>query len=254
MADEDVSRHQQMQTGIQDQQKVLPTERTTVDGGVNTKHLAHHHIHESIQPVIQRQTDQPSVVHTTQNVHEHITDRPIVHDQTVEPTLSINQFKDKVGHLTGGHSTSHHEHMKPNVVPHEGGSTGTGTGGFSGSGVSGTSGVTGSSRRGTSGTDSGLTGSNRGVSGGVGSGVGTNTSNEYGSGSNRGVGNTSNTLRQDVESGISSGSTSYSGSGLTGNGAQEARNVARDVKGTHTGTGYGNTSSTSGLRGDSVRN
>jgi hypothetical protein len=233
-----------MHAGIQDQQKVLPTERATVDGSVNAKHSTHHRIHESIQPVIQRETIQPSVVHTTKNVHEHITDRPIVHDQTVEPTLSINQFKDKVGNLTGGHSTSHHEHMKPNVVPHEGGSAGTGA-----------SGVSGTSRHGTSGTDSGLTGSNRGVGGGV----GTNTSSEYGSGSNRGVGNTSNTLRQDVEGGISSGSTSYSGSGLTGNGAQEARNVARDIKGTsHTGTGYtgntGNTSSTSGLRGDNVRN
>jgi hypothetical protein len=252
MTDEDASRHQKMHAGIQDQQRVLPTERTTVEGGTNTQHLTHHHIHESIQPVIQRETVQPSVVHTTKNVHEHITDRPIVHDQTVEPTLSINQFKDKVGHLTGGHSTSHHEHMKPNVVPHEGSSTGAGASGVSGSGRQGASdtGLTGSNRgvgSGTTGTNEYSSGSNRGVGGTA----GTNTSNEF-SGSNRGVGQTA---RQDVDSGLSTGATSHSGSGLTGNGAQEARSVAREVQGKHTGTGYsGNTSSTSGLRGDNVRN
>jgi hypothetical protein len=129
MAEEDATRHRKMHTGLTDQQTTAPTERTTVEGGHQHNHLTHHHIHESIQPVIQRETVAPSVTHTTKNIHEHITDQPIVHDQTVEPTLSINQFKDKVSGLTGGHATSHHDHMKPNVVPHESsGNTGTGTG------------------------------------------------------------------------------------------------------------------------------
>ncbi len=260
MAEEDAARHQKMQTGITDQQKVAPTERTTVEGGTNTHHLTHHHIHESIQPVIQRETVQPSVIHTTKNVHEHITDRPIVHDQTVEPTLSINQFKEKVGHLTGGHSTSHHEHMKPNVVPHSG--QDTSSSGY-GSGISGPGTGTGSSNVSWA-RGSGMDGET------YSSGSGTGSGHHH----NPGVTGAGGTMGRNLENDATTAATSYSGEhsssgvqakGLTGNGADytqattgsKVKDFVGEVtergqasgtgttgpgttgsKGTHSGTGY----------------
>lgn len=253
MAEEDAARHQKMHTGITDHQKIAPTERTTVEGGTNTHHLTHHHIHESIQPVIQRETVQPSVIHTTKNVHEHVTDRPIVHDQTVEPTLSINQFKDKVGHLTGGHSTSHHEHMKPNVVPHSGqdtSSTGYGSGNLN-TGTSRTSDMSGGSR------GTGLTGGET-----YSSGSGTGSGHHH----NPGVTGAGGAMGRNLENDATTAATSYSGEhsssgvqakGLTGNGADytqattgsKAKDLVGEVTGrgqtsgtgttgTHSGTGY----------------
>ena len=255
MAEEDAARHQKMHTGITDHQKIAPTERSTVEGGTNTQHLTHHHIHESIQPVIQRETVQPSVIHTTKNVHEHITDRPIVHDQTVEPTLSINQFKDKVGHLTGGHSTSHHEHMKPNVVPHGGevgsGATGTGTSRTSdtGAGSRGTgSGLTGETYSSGSGTGSGH---HRDLQQGVTGGPGSNTA---------GISNTGSMGREARD--LETAATSYSGEhsstgvqakGLTGNGAGYTQATTgsrtKDLVGDVTGRGQTGTTGTTGSAG-----
>jgi len=266
MAEQDAARHQKMQTGISDHQKIAPTERNTVEGGTNVNHLTHHHIHESIQPVIQRETVQPSVIHTTKNVHEHITDRPIVHDQTVEPTLSINQFKDKVGHLTGGHSTSHHEHMKPNVVPHSGQDSssqygsGTGPGSQYGSGTTRTN-DTGAETRGTG---SGLTGETYSSGSGTGSGHHHNLKQGVTGGPGSGTTGTSSMGREarNLENDTTTAATSYSGQhsssgvqakGLTGNGANYTQTTsgtkAKDLVGDVTGRGQASGTGTTGTSG-----
>lgn len=288
MAEEDAARHQKMHTGITDHQKIAPTERTTVEGGTNTHHLTHHHIHESIQPVIQRETVQPSVIHTTKNVHEHITDRPIVHDQTVEPTLSINQFKEKVGHLTGGHSTSHHEHMKPNVVPHGGqdtsssghgsgttgtgtgtgspygsgntNTTGTGTGSQYGSGTTGTAG-TGTSRTndigsGSRGTGSGLTGETYSSGSGTGSGPHQNPGlTAAGGAMGRDAGNPESNVTAATSYTGEHSSSGIQAKGLTGNGADYTQSTtgskAKDLTGEVTGRGQTSGTGTTGSTGTS---
>lgn len=48
-------------------------------------------VHETIQPVINRETVQNTHVHTTVPIHEKIHDAPIVHEHTVLPTVSLSE-------------------------------------------------------------------------------------------------------------------------------------------------------------------
>ncbi|KAI1768935.1 hypothetical protein GGR53DRAFT_316899 [Hypoxylon sp. FL1150] len=63
----------------------------------------HHHVHETIQPVIHKETIQPSVVHTTVPVHE-THHNPAQHHSTTElPPVSMDEFKNQGGALGGRH-------------------------------------------------------------------------------------------------------------------------------------------------------
>jgi len=61
----------------------------------------HHHVHENIQPVIQKETIQPSVVHTTVPVHEVHQNEAKHHTASALPAVSMDDFKRQGGSLTG---------------------------------------------------------------------------------------------------------------------------------------------------------
>lgn len=61
----------------------------------------HHHIHETIQPVVQKETIQPSVVHTTVPIHEVHHNKATHHETTALPAMTMEQFKAKGGSLAG---------------------------------------------------------------------------------------------------------------------------------------------------------
>lgn len=61
----------------------------------------HHHIHETIQPVVQKETIQPNVVHTTVPIHEVHHNKATHHSTTALPPMTMDQFKAKGGALTG---------------------------------------------------------------------------------------------------------------------------------------------------------
>lgn len=61
----------------------------------------HHHVHEVIQPVVQREVIQPSVVHTTIPVHEVHHNAPKVHQTTALPAVSMSEFERAGGSLQG---------------------------------------------------------------------------------------------------------------------------------------------------------
>jgi hypothetical protein len=61
----------------------------------------HHHIHETIQPVIQKETIQPNVVHTTVPIHEVHHNKATHHSTTALPAMTMDEFKHKGGALTG---------------------------------------------------------------------------------------------------------------------------------------------------------
>ncbi|KAI4615977.1 hypothetical protein J4E83_006646 [Alternaria metachromatica] len=73
-------------------QSVAPT--------VGGEHV-HHHIHETIQPVVQKETIQPNVVHTTVPIHEVHHNKATHHETTALPAMTMEQFKAKGGALTG---------------------------------------------------------------------------------------------------------------------------------------------------------
>jgi len=61
----------------------------------------HHHVHENIQPVVQKETVQPSVVHTTIPVHEVHQNEAKHHTASQLPSVSMDEFKRQGGHLGG---------------------------------------------------------------------------------------------------------------------------------------------------------
>lgn len=54
----------------------------------------HHHLHENIQPVIERETVQQKVIHTTNQIHEKEQLNDEYHEATVAPAISMDEFKN----------------------------------------------------------------------------------------------------------------------------------------------------------------
>lgn len=82
-------------------QTIAPTQETrsavpTVAG----EHI-HHHVHETIQPVVQKETIQPHVVHTTVPIHEVHHSAPQHHGVSALPAVSMTDFNKQGGSLHG---------------------------------------------------------------------------------------------------------------------------------------------------------
>jgi len=61
----------------------------------------HHHVHETIQPVIQKETIQPSVIHTTVPIHEVHHNEAKHHSTSALPAVSMADFQRQGGVLSG---------------------------------------------------------------------------------------------------------------------------------------------------------
>ncbi|KAI5842805.1 hypothetical protein BZA05DRAFT_477344 [Tricharina praecox] len=80
---------------------VLPTTHEKVQvGTVQGEHI-HHHVYEQVQPVIEREVIQPTVVHTTVPIHERIEYEPTFHPATVQPKMTMDEFLKAGGTLEG---------------------------------------------------------------------------------------------------------------------------------------------------------
>jgi hypothetical protein len=103
----------------------------------------HHHVHENIQPVIEKETIQPSVVHTTVPVHEIHQNEAKHHTASALPPVSMSEFRQQGGALTGREERTDSFNGEPRSV---GGTLG-------GAGAKGTTSLTeNDSARGTHGT------------------------------------------------------------------------------------------------------
>jgi len=89
------------QAQFKDERRVEATSHSqSVAPVVGGEHV-HHHIHETIQPVVQKETIQPSVIHTTVPIHEVHHNKATHHETTALPAMTMDQFKAKGGSLTG---------------------------------------------------------------------------------------------------------------------------------------------------------
>ncbi|KAI9646863.1 hypothetical protein NHQ30_004863 [Ciborinia camelliae] len=77
------------------------TQHTASQGATVAGEHIHHHVHETIQPVIQKETVQPSVVHTTIPVHEVHQNEAKHHTATALPAVSMDEFRKQGGSLGG---------------------------------------------------------------------------------------------------------------------------------------------------------
>ncbi|CAD0099650.1 unnamed protein product [Aureobasidium mustum] len=83
-------------------------QRTEVEA-VHSKSIAptiggehiHHHVHETIQPVVNKETIEPHVVHTTVPIHEVHHNAAQHHTASALPAVSMADFKKQGGVLTG---------------------------------------------------------------------------------------------------------------------------------------------------------
>ncbi|KAI1469514.1 uncharacterized protein F4812DRAFT_423426 [Daldinia caldariorum] len=67
---------------------------------VQGEHI-HHHVHETIQPVLHKETIQPSVVHTTVPIHETHHNPAQHHSTTSLPPISAEEYRQHGGALDG---------------------------------------------------------------------------------------------------------------------------------------------------------
>lgn len=58
--------------GFKDQSVTHETHHTQAAAPTVTGEHVHHHVHETVVPVVHKETIQPEVVHTTQPIHEYV--------------------------------------------------------------------------------------------------------------------------------------------------------------------------------------
>jgi len=61
----------------------------------------HHHVHEHVQPVVQKETVAPQVVHTTVPIHETHHADAVHHGTSTLPAKTLEEFKNEGGTLHG---------------------------------------------------------------------------------------------------------------------------------------------------------
>ncbi|EWC43502.1 hypothetical protein DRE_07502 [Drechslerella stenobrocha 248] len=88
------------QSCFKNRREVLPVETTNSSNVVVGEHV-YHHIHNVIQPVIERQRVVPHIVHTTVPIHERIEHEPHIHAGTVLPAMTLDEFLKKGYSLDG---------------------------------------------------------------------------------------------------------------------------------------------------------
>jgi len=77
------------------------TQHTSAAAPTLSGEHVHHHVHETIQPVIQKETIQPSVVHTTIPVHEVHHNEAKHHTASALPAVTLAEFEKQGGSLGG---------------------------------------------------------------------------------------------------------------------------------------------------------
>ncbi|KAF1970305.1 hypothetical protein BU23DRAFT_650307 [Bimuria novae-zelandiae CBS 107.79] len=76
------------------------THSQSAAAAVGGEHV-HHHIHETIQPVVHKETIQPNVVHTTVPIHEVHHNAATHHETSELPAMTMSEFKQNGGVLGG---------------------------------------------------------------------------------------------------------------------------------------------------------
>merc|ERR1712232_464226 len=95
---------------FQNSQTVTQTSHSTAAAPTVAAEHVHHHVHETVQPVIHKETVQPEVVHTTVPIHEIHHGSAQHHGISALPMKTLDEFKQAGGALTGSKSHTHEEY------------------------------------------------------------------------------------------------------------------------------------------------
>lgn len=89
------------QAQFKNTREVGSTQHSQGTGSMVAGEHVHHHVHENIQPVVNKETIQPSVVHSTIPIHEVHQNEAKHHNASQLPAVSMDEFKRQGGSLTG---------------------------------------------------------------------------------------------------------------------------------------------------------
>jgi len=140
------------------------THHTSAEAPVIAGEHRHHHVHEVIQPVVEKETIQPHVVHTTVPVHEVHHNEAKHHTASTLPAMTMNEFKTQGGSLAGREVRHDGFAGEPRAVATGTGAASTATHGThgvhsgthtTGTHTAGTTGTTGTHTTGATGTHTG---------------------------------------------------------------------------------------------------
>ena len=87
--------------------QTMDTQQTSGEGAAATGEHVHHHVHEQVQPVINKETITPEVVHTTVPIHETHRAAAEHHGTSTLPTRTMDDFTSGGGSLQGSGTTAH---------------------------------------------------------------------------------------------------------------------------------------------------
>ncbi|CDZ96283.1 hypothetical protein [Phaffia rhodozyma] len=111
MAPEKLEMLEKLKTQHKNTRTIAPTEETVAVLGTTASEHVHHHVHEHITPVIHKETHQHKIIHNVIPIHEKIHESPIVHESTVLPTLTMEEFRAKMAQAKGlHHGEKEHSH------------------------------------------------------------------------------------------------------------------------------------------------
>jgi len=204
----------------------------------------HHHVHEMIQPVVQKETVEPHVVHHTVPVHETHHNEAHHHQGTTLPAMTMGEFSKLGGSLKGREEHVERYAGEPQMHGISGSHSGTHSGAHSGTHSGLDRGADSGLDRGThSGLDRGVdSGLDRGTHSGLDRGTHSGLDRDTQSGLDRG---THSGTHSGVESGLNRGTTDGINSG-----------TRNDMNNPTTHTGHhtsGNTTTSDGNFGE-IRN
>ncbi|KAI0125374.1 hypothetical protein BJ170DRAFT_727293 [Xylariales sp. AK1849] len=92
-----VKESQQEGSKFHDERKVEETRRTEERAPAQKDEHIHHHVHETVQPVIKREIIEPEVIHTTNHVHETHHLNAEHHATTAAPEITMSDYKKGAG-------------------------------------------------------------------------------------------------------------------------------------------------------------
>ncbi|KAK0648025.1 hypothetical protein B0T16DRAFT_325970 [Cercophora newfieldiana] len=86
---------------LHDTRTVEETTRTQSHAPTVQGEHVHHHVHETIQPVILKEVIQPEVIHTAVPVHEVHHNAARIHPTSTKEPMTMDEFKKAGGSLSG---------------------------------------------------------------------------------------------------------------------------------------------------------
>jgi len=98
---------------FKDTTTVLETHHTQAAAPTVTGEHVHHHVHETVQPIVLKETIKPEVVHTVVPIHETHISATQHHGMSKLPMKTLEEFTAAGGVLTGNKSAAHETYEGP---------------------------------------------------------------------------------------------------------------------------------------------